>query len=161
MARIPLILISLASIGLSACGQNAGLPGEPGTAKNGGLPLNSIFGEGYSDGGNDGKPPKITNPTIDDIMKAGPLGDRSLGRADAPITIIEYASLTCPYCRKFHRTTYPTLKRKYIDTGKVRFILREFPIGRTSGTAWIVTRCAAPAKYFKLYGEYRFASDHL
>ncbi len=78
----------------------------------------------------------------------------SWGRADAPVTIVKYASLTCPHCRKFHLEVFPELKRTYIDTGKVRFILREFPIGKTSGTATIALRCAKPEKYLDLYGKY-------
>ena len=57
-----------------------------------------------------------------DLMVPGPLGDYILGSADAPVTIVEYASLTCPHCAHFHETTYPEMKKKYIDTGKVRFI---------------------------------------
>jgi len=96
----------------------------------------------------------IKNPTVDQIMEAGPLGDRSMGRATAPVTVIEYASLTCPHCRAFHERTWPSFKRKYIDTGKVRYILREFPIGRSSGNAWLVTRCAPAGKFFRLYDAY-------
>ncbi len=96
----------------------------------------------------------ILNPTIADIMKPAGLPEMALGRADAPVTIVQYASLTCPHCRQFHKETYPVLKRDYIDTGKVRYILREFPIGRASGNATIALRCAKPEKYFELYGKY-------
>jgi protein-disulfide isomerase len=76
----------------------------------------------------------------------------ALGRADAPVTIVQYASMTCPYCRKFQIETFPVLKREYIDTGKVRYVLRaEFPIGKQSGLATIALRCAPPDKYFVLY----------
>ena len=77
----------------------------------------------------------------------------ALGRADAPVTIVKYASMTCPYCRQFQRDTFPVLKREYIDTGKVRYILREFPIGHQSGLATIALRCAPADKYFALYGK--------
>ncbi len=96
----------------------------------------------------------ITEPTIADIMMTGTLPEMSLGRPDAPVTIVQYASLTCPHCRKFHETVFPELKRTYIDTGKVRYILREFPIGKTSGNATIALRCAPPQKYFDLYGKF-------
>ncbi len=95
----------------------------------------------------------IENPTLADVMQPGPLPEMSLGRADAPVTIIKYASMTCPYCRQFHIDTFPILKREYIDTGRVRFILREFPIGFQSGAATIALRCAPPEKYFELYDK--------
>jgi protein-disulfide isomerase len=109
----------------------------------------------FSDAG-DYKPVRqvIQNPTVAQVMEGGPLPEMAVGRADAPVTIIKYASLTCPYCRQFHMTTYPQLKREYIDTGKVRFILREFPIGFQSGAATIALRCAKPERYFELYGKF-------
>jgi len=93
----------------------------------------------------------IANPTLKQVMQTGPLPERTLGRGDAPVTIIKYASMTCPYCRKFQFETFPELKRSYIDTGKVRFILREFPIGHQSGAATVALRCAPENKYFALY----------
>jgi protein-disulfide isomerase len=96
----------------------------------------------------------IENPTIADVMMSGTLPEMSLGRADAPVTIIQYQSLTCPHCRAFHRDVFPEFKRTYIDTGKVRFIMREFPIGKQSGNATIALRCAPPDKYFALYGKF-------
>ncbi len=96
----------------------------------------------------------IKNPSVADVMQPGPLPEMAIGRADAPVTLIKYASLTCPYCREFQRTTFPQLKREYIDTGTVRFILREFPIGFQSGAATIALRCAKPERYFELYGKF-------
>ena len=94
----------------------------------------------------------IENPSIEEIMKPGPLLEMALGRADAPVTIVQYASMTCPYCRKFHVEAFPILKRDYIDTGKVRYVLRaEFPIGKQSGLATVALRCAPADKYFALY----------
>ncbi len=89
-------------------------------------------------------------PSIAQLMKAGPLPEMYLGKENAPVTIIEYVSLTCPHCRAFHLKTFPLLKRDYIDKGKVRYIVREFPIGRSAGNAAIVTRCGSPKRYFKL-----------
>ena len=82
-------------------------------------------------------------------MQPGELPEMALGRADAPVTIVQYASMTCPYCRQFQRETFPVLKREYIDTGKVRYILREFPIGHQSGLATIALRCAPPEQVFR------------
>lgn len=94
----------------------------------------------------------IKNPSIDEIMKPGQLPEMALGRKDAPVTIVQYASMTCPHCRRFQAEAFPILKKEYIDTGKVRYILRaEFPIGRQSGLATIALRCAPPEKYFMLY----------
>jgi len=96
----------------------------------------------------------IESPTLADVELTGALPEMALGRADAPVTIVQYASLTCPHCRRFHLETFPELKRAYIDAGKVRYVLREFPIGKTSGNATIALRCAAPQKYFDLYGKF-------
>ncbi len=96
----------------------------------------------------------IENPTMAQVMKPGPFPEMSLGRKDAPVTIIKYASLTCRYCRKFQLEVFPKLKRNYIDTGKVRFIIRGFPIGRSSGNAAIALQCADPSKQFSLYGKF-------
>ena len=96
----------------------------------------------------------IAQPTLADIFAPSPLPEMAWGGPDAPVTIVQYASLTCPHCRHFHETVFPTLKRDYIDTGKVRFILREFPIGKTSGMATIALRCAAPDKYLELYDKF-------
>lgn len=96
----------------------------------------------------------IEHPTKADLAVVGPLPDRFLGHADAPVTVIEYASLTCPHCRAFHTQYFEQVKKAYIDTGKVRWVLREFPIGHTSGAAWIVNRCAPEALYFKLFDTF-------
>jgi protein-disulfide isomerase len=97
----------------------------------------------------------IENPTLEQILEPGELAEMALGRRDAPVTIVQYASMTCPYCRKFQAESFPVLQREYIDTGKVRYILRaEFPIGKQSGLATIALRCAPPDKYFVLYEKF-------
>jgi protein-disulfide isomerase len=85
-----------------------------------------------------------------ELLLPGPLGDQVLGAANAPVTIIEYASMTCPHCSQFHKTVYPELKKKYIDTGKVRFIFREFPLDPLAAAASMLARCAGKDKYFPL-----------
>jgi protein-disulfide isomerase len=85
-----------------------------------------------------------------DLLVPGPLGDEIQGPADAPVTIVEYASMTCPHCSHFHETTYPEMKKKYIDTGKVRFIFREFPLDPLAAAASMLARCAGKDKFFPL-----------
>jgi protein-disulfide isomerase len=85
-----------------------------------------------------------------DLMVPPGLGDRSLGKDDAPVTVVEYASMTCPHCAHFHETTYPELKKRYIDTGKVRFIFREFPLDPLAAGASMLARCADKEKFFPL-----------
>src|SRR5262249_40128466 len=69
----------------------------------------------------------------------------------APVTIIEYASMTCPHCANFAINTFPQLKEKYIDTGKVRYILREFPFDPVAAGAFMLARCAGDKdKYYAL-----------
>lgn len=96
----------------------------------------------------------IEKPTLADVFAQSPMPEMAWGKPDAPVTIVQYASLTCQHCKNFHATTFPELKRAYIDTGKVRYILREFPIGKTSGMATIALRCAKPEKYLELYGKF-------
>ncbi|SFL14248.1 DsbA family protein [Methylorubrum salsuginis] len=84
------------------------------------------------------------------LLQPGPLGDVWLGPADAKVTIIEYASLTCSHCAHFHKDTYPLLKERYIDTGKVRFTLREFPLDPLSTAAFMLSRCDGNEKYYPI-----------
>ena len=84
----------------------------------------------------------IGSVSVADLMAEGALPDAWEGAANAPITIIEYASMTCSHCAHFHEATYPTLKSKYIDTGKVRFVLREFPFDPVAVAGFMVARCA-------------------
>lgn len=166
MARCNVLKSSLlvAVLGLSACGAD-GLP-PVGTVSKDGSAAGSAFPSlaaptqagvpsplDIPDSSVGGRQ-VIEKPTHADIFAPSPLPEMAWGRPDAPVTIVQYASLTCPHCRHFHETTFPILKRDYIDTGKVRYILREFPIGKTSGMATIALRCAPPDKYLELYGKY-------
>jgi len=83
-----------------------------------------------------------------DLMRSGPLGEEALGEEQAPHTVIEYASLTCPHCAKFFEETFPALRASYIDTGKVRFILRELPFDKLGVAAAALARHAGQRRYF-------------
>ncbi|MET0279437.1 MAG: DsbA family protein [Pseudorhodoplanes sp.] len=89
-------------------------------------------------------------PSAAELEKAGPLGDVVVGEANAPVTIIEYASMTCSHCAAFHNTTYPELKKKYIDTGKVKYILREFPLDPLAAAGFMLARCSGNDKYYPI-----------
>ena len=86
-----------------------------------------------------GSAEKIDNSTT------GALAEMSLGNPDAAVTVIEYASVTCPHCATFHETIYPAIKENYVDTGKVQFIFREFPTSpaQLSAVGSMLARCAA------------------
>jgi protein-disulfide isomerase len=87
---------------------------------------------------------------VDELNKPGPLGDIALGNDDAPITIVEYASMTCPHCAHFSEAIFPELKKKYIDTGKVRFIMREFPLDQLAAAGFMLARCAGKDRYYPM-----------
>jgi protein-disulfide isomerase len=74
--------------------------------------------------------------------------DRILGKPDAPITIVEYASLTCPHCSHFATEVLPKLKQKWIDTGKAKLVLRDYPLDEPALRAAMIARCAPPEKFY-------------
>ena len=74
--------------------------------------------------------------------------ERSLGNQNAKVTVIEYASLTCPHCAAFHTGPWPAIKKEYIDTGKIKFIFRDFPLDRVALAASMIARCAPAERYF-------------
>jgi len=80
-------------------------------------------------------------------VTAGGLDERSLGRADAPVTAIEYFSLTCSHCGAFHRDTWPRVKRELVETGRVRMVFRDFPLDQISLRAHAVARSFPPERY--------------
>lgn len=84
------------------------------------------------------------------LMAAGSLKDMVMGKPDAPVTIVEYASMTCPHCAHFSTTTLPAIKEKYIDTGKAKLILREFPFDPRAAAAFMLARCAPEDRYYPL-----------
>lgn len=83
--------------------------------------------------------PAAADPRLQDVV---------LGKADAPITIIEYASLTCPHCARFHAETLPALKTEFIDTGKAKLIFRDFPLDQVAFAGAVLARCGGPDRYY-------------
>ncbi|EIM75654.1 DSBA oxidoreductase [Nitratireductor aquibiodomus RA22] len=94
-------------------------------------------------------PPSSGTVDMDKLLEEGALEDKVLGDENAPVTIVEYASMTCSHCATFHTRTYPELKKKYIETGKVRFILREFPFDPRAEAGFMLARCSDD-KYFAM-----------
>jgi len=154
LAAILLVTLMIAGCGSSSISAN--LPSQSGTLTNSAAAATSPPRKKFNpfvedDSTTTGRRVVIEKPTMADVLQTAGLDERSLGRQDAPITVVKYASMTCPYCRQFQKNTFPALKKRYIDTGKVRFILREFPIGFQSGAATIALRCVSPDKYFATY----------
>lgn len=83
------------------------------------------------------------------LLAAAPShGERSLGAADAPVILIEYASASCTHCAEFHLDVWPAIKKDFVDTGKVRFVFREFPLDKSALAAFMLARCVPEDKYF-------------
>ncbi|WP_431858404.1 DsbA family protein [Azospirillum sp.] len=91
--------------------------------------------------------PAAAQATID-TTKA--LGERVLGDPKAPVTILDYSSMTCPHCARFHTETLPKIKETYIDTGKAKLVFRDFPFDQWALRASMLARCAPPERYFPL-----------
>ena len=88
-----------------------------------------------------------------ELMAPDALPDMVMGDAKAPVTVIEYASMTCPHCAHFAETTFPEFKKRYVDTGKVKYIFREFPLDQLAAAAFMLARCAGETdsgKYFTM-----------
>jgi protein-disulfide isomerase len=86
-----------------------------------------------------------------DVAKPVSLPDMALGPADASVTVTEYASMTCPHCARFNEDVFPKIKSQYIDTGKVRYVFREFPLDIKAAAGSMLARCIAKTdagKYF-------------
>lgn len=93
-------------------------------------------------------PESSGNVDMAEVLKPGPLPERALGDANAPVKIVEYMSMTCPHCAHFHNTTFEEIKKKYIDTGKAYFVIREFPFDPRAAAAFMLARCAPEQQYF-------------
>ncbi len=112
----------------------------------------------------DQKPTQDQKPAQDPT----PLPEISMGKADAPITIVEYSSLSCPHCADFHKNVLPKLKSEYIDTGKVRYVVKEFPLNTPALAGAVVARCLDPMRYipfiellFSKQEDWAFKNDAL
>jgi protein-disulfide isomerase len=90
----------------------------------------------------DADPAELNKPTA--------IGEMAMGPDDAKVTVIEYASASCPHCANFYKQTFPALKSEYIDTGKIRFLFREFPHNQPALAAFMLARCAPKEKYFPM-----------
>ncbi|MDW7553813.1 MULTISPECIES: DsbA family protein [Azospirillum] len=100
------------------------------------------------------------------VSTADLLADRVLGNPNAPVTILDYSSMTCPHCAAFHTETLPKIKEAYIDTGKAKLIFRDFPFDQTALRASMLARCAPAERYyplldvlFKSQGQWSRAAD--
>lgn len=89
----------------------------------------------------------LSLPLVMGESSAAEVGERTLGDADAPVTIIEYSSLTCPHCASFHNEVLPDLKERYVETGKVRMIFRDFPLNEPAVDAAVLAHCAGEDRY--------------
>ncbi|MCZ8350317.1 MAG: DsbA family protein [Rhizobium sp.] len=90
-----------------------------------------------------------TTPSIASrLVEPTDLPDKVFGNVEAPVTIVEYASITCHHCMRFHTETWPALKQKYIDTGKVRFIMREFPLDQLATAGFMLARCSGEQRWY-------------
>ena len=105
---------------------------------------------------------------VTELMKPGALPDMALGDPNAKVKIVEYMSMTCSHCADFHNKTFDEIKTKYIDTGKVYFVIREFPLDPLAAAAFMLARNAPGGKYFevvsnlfKTQSEWAFVEDPL
>lgn len=89
-----------------------------------------------------------------ELHAPGQLGEKALGASDAPVTVVEYASMSCPHCAAFDTTTFEPFRLKYVEAGKVRFIFREFPLNAPAYAAAMVARCAPADRFFDVVGRY-------
>jgi protein-disulfide isomerase len=87
---------------------------------------------------------------VEELMKPVGLPDMALGPADAKVTIVEYASMTCGHCAHFTTDVWPQIKKKYVDSNKVRYIFREFPLDNLAAAASMLARCTGNDKAFGL-----------
>ena len=118
----------------------------------GGLALTAIAGTGYWLANAGATPPGLpvsaASAQESDAVDTSSVVEMALGPEDAKVTVIEYASFTCPHCASFHQSQFKQLKSDYIDTGKIRFIYRDVYFDRFGLWASMVARCAGPERFF-------------
>lgn len=137
VSRLPAALLLALGLSLAACGDGGAKGPEP---------------EKKADSAETATPaaPAADDPANANPIPGVPLDDMAEGSVDAPVTVIEFASMTCSHCAHFQKETYPLLKRDFVDTGKIRFIFREFPLDSYAVDASILARCSGAANYFKV-----------
>ncbi len=131
----PMVLMAALVLGLVAvpagAQASAGGPGDPGPIKSG---AEQIGGALETDGRPPGQVLGLTQPRPVLVASGGVrvsvAGAPMLGRPDAPVTLVEFSDYECPFCQRFFSSTFPTIKQDYIDTGKVRYVFRDFPLKR-------------------------------
>jgi protein-disulfide isomerase len=128
---LSLLAVTAGSALLASCGDDE--PAQPTPPASGGVQV----------------PPSQGKVDVAALMAEGALPEKVIGNADAPVTIVEYASMTCPHCASFHAVTLPAIKQKYIDTGKARLVFREFPFDPRAEAGFMLARCSNE-KYFAM-----------
>jgi len=95
--------------------------------------------------------------------KAADSGEKSMGKPSAKVTVIEYASVTCPHCGRFNNEVFPAFKAKYVDTGKVLYVFREFPTdpAQLAAAGFLIARCAPADQYFPVLDALFHGQDKL
>jgi protein-disulfide isomerase len=96
-------------------------------------------------------PAQADTVPLPELMAPQPMPEMVLGAKDAPVIVVEYASMTCSHCAHFDKTTFPQIKKDYIDAGKVRWILREFPLDPLAAAAFMLARCIADGNTERYY----------
>ena len=144
VAKTPLAFMLAVGLFMAACG-NGDADATAGTENNADATTAAAGGDSANSAPGDAATSEATQNNV-------ALGDMALGPADAPVTIIEYASLTCSHCASFHKTTFKRLKDNFIDTGRIRFVFRDFPLDQFAMEAAILARCGGEEKYFDIAG---------
>lgn len=125
------------------------VPGKPGSSAVASSSIETMAGGSTAAASGPENPPAATQVAQTDQPVVG-ADEHILGKADAPVTIIEYASMTCPHCASFHEQTMPRIKSEFIDKGLVRFVFRPFPFDGLAARASLLAQCAPGEGYFSM-----------